>query len=213
MKNVTRPNIPKSLKRKASRWKKELLDEIEKCGGVKRVEARFFDRYRKEDVKIALNSMYSGLCCYCESRIGVVSFGHIEHRKPKRKFPDETFKWENLHFACEQCNNAKGDQYDESEPILDAVNDIPINDHLTYKMQSRWPITNRGGTTEKHADLNRQELKSARRAILWRALELIGEMKNKPDDPSARVVKQELSSLGEGEYGSLIAYAMETFLK
>ena len=52
---------------------------------------------------------------------GVVAYEHIEHLKPKSKYPELAFQWENLHLACQRCNVEKGDRFDEDNPILDAA--------------------------------------------------------------------------------------------
>ena len=92
-----------------------------------------FNRYGKDDVRYALATMYSDRCCYCEGRIGVVVYGQIEHRQPKKLFPEKTFVWENLHWACQPCNVQKGAKWDRCFPILDGVLD-PISHHLTYRI-------------------------------------------------------------------------------
>src|SRR2546421_12542276 len=126
MRNVERVPKPESLRRKAKAWTRELLVAVrrEKETGEK-VSGKLLDRYNKEDVREALKRMYGDLCCYCEARIGVVAYAQIEHRKPKRRFPQHTFDWDNLHQACPRCNTAKGDKWDNDAPILDAVTDRP----------------------------------------------------------------------------------------
>jgi hypothetical protein len=56
------------------------------------------DRYGHPGVKKALQQMFEGKCAYCESRIGVVTYGAIEHFRPKsdERFWMLTFEWTNL---------------------------------------------------------------------------------------------------------------------
>ncbi|MCH7871782.1 MAG: HNH endonuclease, partial [Planctomycetes bacterium] len=114
--------------------------------------------------------MYGGLCCYCETEIGVVAFEHIEHRRPKARFPKHCFDWGNLHLACPKCNQAKGDNWNGRSPILDAVRDSPIGTHMTYDWREvlgviRSAKTKRGCTTIDHADLNRERLRGVRTKV------------------------------------------------
>lgn len=218
MKNVTRTHIPESLKKNSARWKIVLLNKIDEMNGnVSSVPDNYFGKYNKPDVKDALKAMYNQCCCYCEGQVGVVDFPHIEHRKPKKVFPDETYEWGNLHLACEQCNVPKGDQYDDQNPILDAVNDVPITAHLTYDLAGmgvwRFSKTQRGNTTIEHTKLNRDGLKTARLEVLLIVLKIIGDIKNDPSNPGNNVKKQQLNEMCKGSFGSLIKYAMDTYLK
>jgi len=54
------------------------------------------------------------LCCYCECELKDNSFHDIEHVKPKSKFKEETFNWNNLLLCCNKCNRSyKKDSYEE----------------------------------------------------------------------------------------------------
>jgi hypothetical protein len=184
-----------------------------KVHGAGKVPAKFYNRYNRPDVLGTLESMYRGLCCYCESRIGDVAFGHIEHRRPKRRYPGSCFDWDNLHLACPKCNIAKGDKYDPRAEILDAVKDVPISKHMTYRLQWREPISSRGKTTVEHADLNRPELLEARMRVLLAALRLIEKLNLEPNDPAAARVRKELESYASEEHGSLIQHAIFAFFR
>lgn len=143
MKNVHRPPIPNSLREDSEKWTKDLMTAIanyKKTG--KKIPDTVKNRYKQNDVLEALKQMYGDAygayyCCYCESPIEPVSFPHIEHRKPKYMdlFPNEAFNWDNLHLACETCNVNKGTKWDAKNEILDAVNDVPIEEHLGYRVE------------------------------------------------------------------------------
>ena len=165
MRNVTRAPKPRSLATNAARWKRELLAEIDDAtANGRKPQSKFFDKYNKPDVRLALQNMYSNCCCYCEAYIAVVTKPHIEHRKPKaaNRFPELTFEWNNLHLGCPNCNGAKSDQWDNNDEVLDAVQDVPITDHLSYELSEvgvlRAARTDRGVTTVNFADLNREAM-------------------------------------------------------
>lgn len=214
MRNVQRLKKPKSLAKNGPKWSAALQAKIVACGGVvKLVPNKYFDKYNKPDIKESLREMYGGLCCYCEARIGVVEFGNIEHTKPKRTYTDTTYEWENLHLACTMCNVEKGIQYDEISPILDAVKDRPIEDHLTYRKYWVQARTARGTTTRNHVKLDREGLLRARSEIWTRVLGLIEEINRTPNAPESDTVRDELNELTKGEFGSLVRHAIAIFLK
>lgn len=223
MRNVSRGPVPESLRKNATKWTKELLDAItESKKTSKKVPDKYYNRYKKDDVKTALLSMYGDgdfcYCCYCESIVDDVSFEHIEHRMPKNqtkdKYPKKTFDWENLHLSCEKCNNHKGTDFDEQHPILDATRD-PIKEHLGYKVSFsgkgvyRETITDEGITTVKHADLDRHTLRMARLKVYHATVETIKEITRLGDDPRTYTQIRMLRDKTKEEHGSLIEYMLD----
>lgn len=74
--------------------------------------------YGDESVKQALVQAQHKKCCFCESRVTHIAFGHIEHFRPKggvrqsktaaMKKPGYwwlAYEWTNLLFSCELCNS------------------------------------------------------------------------------------------------------------
>ena len=64
------------------------------------VKKKYDDPLNKE----ALRKSTSGKCMYCESKMEHISYAHVEHIKPKSKFPELEFEWTNLGFSCQICN-------------------------------------------------------------------------------------------------------------
>lgn len=212
--NRVRTKIPKSLKDKANTWKTELLVQraLSRAAGID-VPKKFINRYKKKDVLIALAKIYNNLCCYCDSSVGIVDFPHIEHRRPKGRFPRRTFDWANLHLACTKCNIAKGEQWDSHNPILDAIVDIPISDHFSYRAGFCLERTPRGKTTKDHADLNRDELVNARETIEARVVNIIERINDDPRTTDADIARRELDRLADEEYGAFVDHLRKVFLK
>lgn len=106
MRKVIRPEIPHSLALNAAKWTEDLMKEINEKGAYSEVGSEFKDKYRQDDVKDTLEKMYTCHCCYCESIIGINTYGRIEHLKPKSlpEFHQYSFDWNNLHWCCEICN-------------------------------------------------------------------------------------------------------------
>lgn len=78
-----------------------------------------FKAYSKGNVKEQLEVMFNNKCAYCESIISNVSYGDIEHFRPKTAYHSidgETLKypgyywlamdWNNLLLACDICNRS-----------------------------------------------------------------------------------------------------------
>jgi hypothetical protein len=59
-----------------------------------------------------LAAMQRLLCAYCEVRHMTEKWRDVEHYRPKSAYPWLAWTWENLLFACKECNSdAKGDQF------------------------------------------------------------------------------------------------------
>lgn len=214
MKNVKRLSKPQSLSKNGAKWGRELLSEIAKHGDIEKVPGKFFNHYQKPDIKETLIKMYDGLCCYCETNVGLAEFGNIEHRKPKKVFPKSTYEWDNLHLSCTACNEKKGSKYNKKYPILDAVKDTPVSAHLKYDYGELGVIytnkTPRGNTTIKHVDLNRKDLRYARMLVFLRALKLKKELEKRSKNPRIKVINQQLHILQQEAFGSVTKYVMTT---
>ena len=145
--------------------------------------------------------MFHSKCAYCESKITHVSFGHIEHYRPKECYPERTFLWRNLLLACERCNNnAKGTHFPDATqggPLINPVKDDP-NQHFRFfydtiaKLATVIPTTTGGETTEQLLKLNRRDLRGHRSNMIKSlyALKIFAER----GDPEAVALWQEAQS-------------------
>jgi uncharacterized protein (TIGR02646 family) len=109
--------------------------------------------------KEALRESASRKCMYCEAKIGHTSYAHVEHIKPKAKFPELEFVWDNLGFSCQICNTNKGQKYDETTPFINPYNEKP-EDNLVFLLLYLFPKqgSERGEYTITELDLNRPYL-------------------------------------------------------
>ena len=160
---VTRSAEPTILKDKELVWLAEL-----DAATTPKAKKTARNRYRQPSVRDALKQLFNRKCAYCESRFAHTSYGHIEHFRPKATFPELTFNWNNLLWACGMCNSAeyKGDRFLEAVdggPILSPCNDIP-GDHLEFvyddvREEARVVgQTPRGRKTVELLGLNRDDL-------------------------------------------------------
>lgn len=73
--------------------------------------------YASLAVKSALIAAQHDKCCFCESKISHVSYGDVEHFRPKKGYRQSTdeplcrpgyywlaYDWSNLFFSCQVCN-------------------------------------------------------------------------------------------------------------
>ncbi len=73
--------------------------------------------YGAKSVKNKLIAAQHGKCCFCESRITHVSYGDVEHIRPKGGYSQDTddhlhrpgsywlaYDWSNLFLSCQLCN-------------------------------------------------------------------------------------------------------------
>jgi uncharacterized protein (TIGR02646 family) len=211
---VRRGRAPDVLTRNQARWLKDLQQ-------AKTVEARkrVLERYRHDDVKDALVTLFHGKCAYCESFIRHVDYGHIEHYRPKAKYWKQTFTWSNLLLACGVCNGSeyKGDAFPlkaEGGPLINPSAEDPSR-HLSFeydpktRMASVRGKTTRGDTTERYLGLNRKDLRthrSTRIKHLW----FIAQRAT--TDPEARQLLDEAASASE-EYSAFANLLRDALLK
>ncbi len=172
---VERIAAPKTLVKNAGRWTEEYLAAVKRHAKspndpkLKRARKTAEIKYNHKSIRKALGEdMFSGKCVYCESSFAK----HIEHYRPKSKWPKRCFVWENLHWACGDCNGPtyKGDRFPktaEGGPFLNPTKDHPER-HLDFEYDEETGIaaigfkTKRGQTTRDQLGLNRSELLKVR---------------------------------------------------
>lgn len=61
-------------------------------------------------------ALCDGRCAFCDGKLGVESRETVEHFRPKhaKGWPDLAYAWTNLFPACDVCQSAKRDQWDEA---------------------------------------------------------------------------------------------------
>lgn len=176
MRFVKRTEKPTSLSLHADQWTQDLLTQIAEKGSYSKVDKEYKDRYRQKDIKEALEKMYTNHCCYCESVIGISTYGRIEHLRPKslEQFYKYTFDWNNLHWCCEICNTSyKKTKWNFEYPILDPSSDN-IKAHMRMNLQTgeyeEVDGNLRAKTTIEDTGLNREKLVKVRRKIIVRIM-------------------------------------------
>jgi hypothetical protein len=123
--------------------------------------------YKHPTNKAALAEATHYKCMYCETKIGHVNFGHVEHIKPKApdRFPELEFEWSNLGYVCDRCNNAKSSKYFPGAEFVDPFCEDPSDELMpcgpfVFGRQG----SERGELTVNELTLNRSQLVERRGA-------------------------------------------------
>lgn len=118
MHKVERNNPPKDLKKKSKDWIKSMSKSLDFDVDIE--WEKFKSTKLGKETSENLKQMYANCCMYCEGTVGVTSYEQIEHFRPKSKYPELCFEYDNLHLACEICNNNKSNKYKDEyiDPTL-----------------------------------------------------------------------------------------------
>lgn len=100
-----------------------------------------WDDYNNPDIKSKIKSYIleneqNEYCPYCEKRIYKSDEGHIEHIKPRDKFPQYFQEYENILVSCNEkdsCGNSKENKY--SDNFINPVLENP-KEYFTYNLAS-----------------------------------------------------------------------------
>ena len=94
------------------------------------------DGSEQRRVREALRVDFGQCCAYCETwcaddAVYGYDRGTVEHFRPRSKFPDEWLDWLNLLYACQRCNDTKGNLWPEPDDaanrrlsVIDRYNDV-----------------------------------------------------------------------------------------
>ncbi len=170
MRKIARAGCPASLVEKGDEWTMEWERRVAAEPGC---EFRW-PQYQKERLnkllETPLGEMTQEHCAFCDGPF-VESHRTIEHFKPKKRFPGDAYKWDNLFPACSRCQNSKMDNWDELLLKPDDT-EYKFHDYFFCDVSSGKIEPNPAASSEERArakatvkiyDLNAPERKSARR--------------------------------------------------
>jgi uncharacterized protein (TIGR02646 family) len=166
---VPRTAKPRVLVKNAAKWLAN-LQKLNANPAATKVEINnATNKYQHREIKDALVAMFHGKCAYCESQITHITYGDIEHFRPKSdsRYAHLIFEWQNLLLSCSICNNSghKGTNFpldSAGNPLLidptDGVTDPTI--HLEFSWDAITGLASvygrdaRGQEVERIFDLN-----------------------------------------------------------
>lgn len=164
---IKRTQKPQVLVQNEQRWADAIL-----AATTREEKERAVSKYQHEDIKNALIDMCHSKCVYCESKLTHITYGDIEHFKPKSKYPEKSVEWRNLLLSCEVCNRTFKRDID-NEQLINPSDDEP-NDHFHFdfdtstKLANVLGITDSGLFTEKSLALNRYGLIKQRSSLVYK---------------------------------------------
>lgn len=109
-----------------------------------------------KDLQDLLDGLFHSKCAYCE---GLVP-RDIEQYYPKSKFPERMYRWDNLLFACKNCNTDKGQRFpmDGTTPLLiDPCKDDPAT-FITWDLTTGRPVPTTDAVRRTRADATLSKL-------------------------------------------------------
>jgi len=113
MHHVIRGPEPSRLKRIRLRYTRAWIDYYKERVGNKPTDRRWRE-FAKD-----LGVVFYEYCGYCE----IYCRGEVDHYRPKNKFPELVYEWNNWVFSCHDCNQNKGDNWPPSGFLDPCSND------------------------------------------------------------------------------------------
>jgi len=126
-----------------------------------------------QDYKEFLRKDFLYRCAYCnthEAHFGGLRNFHVDHFRPKKRFPGRTLTYTNLYYACSLCNTFKGETWPSRAQLkadfrfIDPCEEDPYENHLLVNPRdgSLHAATNPGRFTNAHIRLDRPQLQKHR---------------------------------------------------
>lgn len=139
------------------------------------------NRYQDYKPYLRIDSHQCAYCRITERRWGSDRNFVVEHFRPQKKFPTLVYTYSNLYYACNRCNDFKGQTW--PTPALkkkgyfftDPCQSDVYREHLRVQKSGRvTPLTYCGEYTLEKLHLNRKLL------VTWRAerLELLSDIRS-----------------------------------
>lgn len=141
-------------------------------------------------VKSTLRTGARKRCAYCRRPMGTHKMSwHIEHIKPKSRFPELMFSMSNLVYACMDCNFTKNTEIDNPKVYLFDIIDpggtgFSYSAHLSYLQ-----VTTEHLHFLKYSPISPEGTKTYERLLLQRieALEVVSGLNGHIRDLSHRI--------------------------
>lgn len=111
---LERPQCPPELAEHGERWSAQFARLRLRKPGARFRWARHQGRPVNHVLVPLLRAMTLGHCAYCDGfPVSPVSSDTIDHFRPKSTFPELSYGWGNLFYACGQCQAQKRERFDE----------------------------------------------------------------------------------------------------
>jgi len=81
--------------------------------------------WTNNSIRNPLKNAFENNCGYCGRAIPIhiengkpYPKGEVDHHQPKSKYPGRVYDWDNYIWSCHECNQHKGESYDEQAPLF-----------------------------------------------------------------------------------------------
>lgn len=141
---------------------------------------RKYSDYRK--FKPHLRKEFDGKCIYCRKPTLPTddpSSFHVEHYRPKSKFPMLKCEYTNLYYSCASCNRNKGTFWDDKLRVANPC-DYIMSHHLKFDRHRVVANSRTGELTEELLQLNSTISASYREYLETAIRALVAELLNPP---------------------------------
>jgi hypothetical protein len=139
-----------------------------------------------------------------------VSFGDVEHVRPKSKYPALEFEWANLGLCCQRCNTSKLDKFDEENPYINPYEESP-SEHLDAIGTFLSAKSPRGLITINDIQLNRPPLVEKRKETMEMITKLLEVSNAIADEPKRTVMIAFIRSLAGAD--KEISFFIDSWIK
>lgn len=222
--------IPEKLRTDGKDATKDLCEKFDK--GKKKFK---FDSniYGHKEVKEALKTAQNHKCFLCESRITHISYGDVEHFRPKAGVRQDlkdkmsetgyywlAYEWSNLFLACQICNQrfkknlfpledkdkrakSHSDKLSQEKYLFIKPDEENPENHISYRGIIPHPKDKKGEITIQNAGLIRNELKENRRELYEPIKELYNVAQKHSEFPPE--IKQKAMKILESRLASCVS--------
>lgn len=219
------------------------IEKMEEFFGSKnRSQKRYDFPFNKEidkELKEHLHKVFHGKCGYCEIKIDYPELGTVDRYRPNNGVRDKnefyqdlywwlTFEWDNLIYACKECNQYKGnyfpikgrralnekDDYENEHRMLLNPYLDETDKHLNYIHSNNGHIdalTDEGNQTIELLRLNRTNLLEGRKKARKEIIEAVESLVNGKQIDN-RSVKKYLGNIYELEDPSIEFLSYKRFV-
>ncbi len=198
MEKIERLPGPGWLKKKSQKWRQE-------CNvGNANPKSKDFGGKEKKEVVNTLSDMTKKHCSFCDGfPMGEMLQNTIEHFRPKSKFPELAFEWENLFLACGKCQSAKHDKFDEK---------LLKPDEKPYSFDKYFDVDTDTGKLKPNINASKEDQVRAKVTIELYGLNDLRRFARKRESKKYAALKKDIH-IDEWAFRSYIRRADETNIK
>lgn len=103
----------KGKKRRYTRKKREKATSVSAKAAYRERSKKFFDSREWKEVRYQALRHYGGSCLLCGAKASDGAKLHVDHIKPRSRYPHLALSLGNIQVLCADCNIGKGSRYED----------------------------------------------------------------------------------------------------